>query len=65
MARGGFHRKANMSSKRAESALIMLLTGCKAEKLASFTAAGLHAAYNVPVAKCETLLSQARQGWLV
>jgi hypothetical protein len=35
--RGGFHRKSSMTRKSAETALVMLLAGCKVEKLDEFT----------------------------
>lgn len=52
--------KASLSQKRATAALSMLLSGCKDERLASFSAAGLSAAYNVPVATVERMLAAAR-----
>lgn len=62
MRRGG---TKVISQKRAQVALTQLLTGCRPERLAEFTGAGLAASYNVPVAVAEDLLAKARQGWLV
>jgi hypothetical protein len=51
-----------LSSKRATGALVNLLTGCTAERLAGFTAASLAASYNVTPEKAAELLNRARQG---
>jgi hypothetical protein len=56
------HRTSSLSSKRAKAALQQLLTGCREERLAGFTAAGLASSYNVPVAEAEKMLARARQG---
>lgn len=53
-----------LSSKRAASAVAMLLSGCTAERLASFTGASLAAAYNVPPAKAEEMLAAAKEARL-
>lgn len=58
----GHHRypKASLSAKQAEGALTHLLFFCTDERLAGFTAAGLSASYNVPIARVEAMLSDAR-----
>jgi hypothetical protein len=53
-----------LSRKRAESAVVMLLTGCKPERLAGFTPASLAASYNITIERAEELLTRARQGRL-
>lgn len=62
---GRAHSKANVSQKRAEAALIMLLTGCRRDRLANFTADGLAKSYNVSFATAERMLNAARQGTLL
>lgn len=52
--------KASLSQKRATAALAMLLSGCHDDRLKGFTAAGLSASYNVPVATAERMLAAAR-----
>lgn len=51
-----------LSRPRATAALTNLLYGCTAERLAGFTAAGLSNSYNVPVARAERMLGDARRG---
>lgn len=51
-----------LPQNRARAALSMLLSGCKPEQLASFTAAGLAGSYNVPLATVETMLAAAKIG---
>ena len=64
MRRGGQtsagYPKASLSRVKAERALNELLYLCTAERLAGFTAAGLSASYNVPIARVEAMLSDAR-----
>lgn len=52
---------AQLSQKKAELALTMLLYGCTVERLGGFTAGGLATSYNVPVVRAETLLVDARR----
>lgn len=54
--------KKRPSSVRAKASLSMLLNGCTAERLAGFTAAGLSASYNVPIAQASVMLAAARLG---
>lgn len=54
--------KAHLPANRAKAALSMLLNGCKAERLAGFTAASLAASYNVPVEQAAAMLDAARRG---
>ena len=54
-------RPSHISSKRAEAALSMLLTGCTAERLAGFTAAALAGSYNVKIEIVERMLQGARR----
>lgn len=54
--------KAHLSSKRAKAAVAMLLSGCTAERLSGFTAAGLSASYNVPLEAAGQMLAEARRG---
>lgn len=56
---------SKLSRKRSKAALAMLLTGCRPERLAEFTATSLAAAYNVPADKAAEMLASARQGRLV
>lgn len=49
-----------LSKPKATMALAQLLYGCTPERLASFTAQGLSAAYNVPPATAERMLGEAR-----
>lgn len=65
MKRRGGGSSAQISAKRAKSALVMLLTGCTRERLASFTPESLASSYNVPLADCQQLLARARQGTLL
>jgi hypothetical protein len=55
----------NLSHKKAAAALTALLAGCRRERLAEFTAAGLSASYNVPLGIAEEMLARARQGHLL
>jgi hypothetical protein len=55
-------RTSKISARRARSALTSLLIGCTAERLASFTAAGLSASYAVPRDEAERMLDRARAG---
>lgn len=50
----------NLSRKQAESALTHLLYFCTEDRLAGFTAESLAASYNVPVARVEAMLADAR-----
>jgi hypothetical protein len=66
MRRGEQQRRtSSLSCRKAQSALAQLLYGCKPQRLADFTAAGLSASYNVPVAEAERMLARARQGRLI
>ena len=49
-----------LSKPKATAALTQLLYGCTLDKLASFTAEGLAASYNVPLATAERMLREAR-----
>ena len=49
------------SKKRAASSLASLLNGCRVEMLASFTAEGLAASYNVSPATAAKMLGEAKQ----
>lgn len=49
-----------LSKPKATMMLAQLLYGCPPERLASFTAQGLSASYNVPLATAERMLSEAR-----
>jgi hypothetical protein len=53
---------STISAKRARAALVMLLTGCTKERLASFTAEGLAASYRVPIGEVAGLLQRAKKG---
>lgn len=52
---------AQLSQKKAEVALTMLLYGCTVDRLGGFTAGGLATSYNVPIVRAEALLSDARR----
>lgn len=52
---------SRISSKRAQSALCSLLSGCTDERLAGFTAVSLAASYNVPVETVAKMLIGVRK----
>ena len=49
-----------LSKPKATAALTRLLYFCTLERLRSFTAQGLSASYNVPLATAERMLHEAR-----
>ncbi len=59
-ARSQSYRAPAPSRKSAETALIMLLSGCTDERLAGFTATGLAASYNVPLPRATVLLAEMK-----
>jgi hypothetical protein len=65
MSRPGENRRtSHLSQRRAAAALSMLLSGCTAERLAGFTAAGLASTHNVKLGEAERMLDAARRGRL-
>jgi hypothetical protein len=61
MAPGRARYPSRISSKRAQSALCSLLSGCTDERLAGFTAASLAASYNVSLETAERMLVGVRK----
>ena len=51
-----------MTRPKAERALLSLLTNCRVEMLAGFTAEGLSKSYNVPLSTAARMLDGAREG---
>jgi dihydrodipicolinate synthase/N-acetylneuraminate lyase len=59
---GENRRTTKLSAKCAKAALAQLLSGCRDDRLAGFTAAGLSGSYNVSPAEAEKMLAAARSG---
>jgi hypothetical protein len=55
------HRTTNISGKKARASLSMLLSGCTRERLAEFTPEKLSAMWNVPLARAQAMLAEAKE----